>query len=175
MKISDVGRHTFGICAAMAMLAGCAGSQVPIGAPLIAPSASSVHPSSELSGERLSSAKATSSCSSKYSFSITGSFHASGKARGPFSGKFTARGRVNVTFKTISFDEHFKIRSGSQTIAGFARFSNASGSPTFGCSKKSNGKLSFSLSDLRYRVKHSHAHGSASSSLYRGSFSESFK
>src|SRR5580704_16140174 len=109
-----IGPYAFGLAAAVAMLVGCAGSQSPIGAPLTAPNAATMpqtlHPNSELSGETFSATKTRSSCSSKGQFSIAGTFHASGDASGPFPGTFSARGKVDVTLKTLSFREHFQIR-----------------------------------------------------------------
>lgn len=172
-----IGRYAFGLGAALAILVGC-GAQSPIGAPLTAPNAAalpeSMHPNSELSGEKFSSTETRSRCSSKGQFSIAGTFHASGDASGPFPGTFSARGKVAVTLKTLSFREHFQIRSGSNVLFGFARLPNSYGSPTFACTKKSNGELGFTVINLRYRVKQSQARGNASSDLYDGSFTESF-
>jgi hypothetical protein len=157
-------------CAAVAMLAGCSGATT--GAPPTLPNALA-RPNSELSGETFSSAHATSACSTGSRYSISGTFHASGKARGPLPGTFTARGQVKVSVTTLSFSEHFRIRSGSQVIAGFARAPASSGSPTFGCSRSH--KLSFAVEQLHYRVKRSHAPGGAAADLSGSSFSEGFQ
>lgn len=152
------------------MLGGCSGAR--IGAPPIVPNALA-RPNSELSGETFSSARATSHCSTGSKYSISGTFSASGKARGPFPGTFIARGQVNVSITMLSFSEHFRIRSGSQVIAGFASAPASSGSPTFACSKSS--KLSFAVEQLLYRVKGAHAHGGAAADLSGRSFNEGFQ
>lgn len=119
---------------------------------------------SKLSGERFLPSKAKSSCSRDY-----GMFQASGKARGPFPGTFTARGTVNGA---LIFHETFKIRSGLKLISGSAD-SQASGSPTFGCSK--SGKLSFDFPILNYREYHSKVSGVGYAALSNGYFTEGFE
>jgi hypothetical protein len=154
----------------VAVLGGC--STAPIGAPPIA-SDGLARPTAGLRGERFSSTQATSQCSSGSRYSISGTFHVSGKARGPFPGAFTARGQVKVSITTLKFSEHFQIRSGSQVIAGFASAPASSGSPTFACSIRH--KLSFAVEQLLYRVKGSHAVGGAAADLSGRSFSEGFQ
>lgn len=167
-----------GLCAAVGPLAGCGRAQQPITAPnAVWPSsarpATAERPNATLSGEKFSADGASSTCSSKSSFSIAGTFHASGKARGPYPGKFTAHAKIKVTLTTLSFREEFQIRSGSQLISGVASIPSSFGSPTFACSK--SGQLGFAVDDLRYRAKRLHAHGSGGASLYSGRFDESFQ
>lgn len=99
---------------------------------------------SKLSGERFSSNRAKSSCSgSPWTFQV------SGKARGPFPGTFTVQGTVSAD---LTFREKFEIRSGSRSIYGSA-YSQASATPSGGCSK--SGQLSFDFPILQYRPRHS--------------------
>jgi hypothetical protein len=159
-----------------AVLVGCGvdSAAIPSSPAMPGHALSVARPSSPLAGETLSSAHATSECSSGSSYSISGTFHVSGKARGPFPGTFTARGQVNVSIRTLSFSEHFQIRSASRTISGSASAPPSSGSPTFACSK--SGKLGFTVEQLVYRVKKVfRARGSAEADLSGGSFKESFQ
>jgi len=105
-----------------------------------------------------------SSCSGDY-----GTFHASGKAQGPFQGTFTARGTVNGS---LIFHENFKIRFGSKLISGTAN-SQASGTPTYGCSK--SGKLSFDFPILQYKKRHSKVSGVGYAALSNAYFVEGFE
>jgi len=118
----------------------------------------------KLSGERFSSSKAKSSCSGS-----AGTFQASGKAKGPFPGTFSARGQVS---EGLIFHEKFEIRSGSVAIYGSA-YSQASGSPTSGCSK--SGKLSFDFPILQYRERHSKASGTGYAALSGANFGQGFE
>jgi len=169
MRILACTRYALSVSVAAAMLSGC-GGQRDMQQPL--PNALT-RLNSELSNETFSSAHATSRCSSDSTYSISGTFSASGKARDPFPGTFTAHGQVNVSITMLSFSEHFRIRSGSQVIAGFASASASTGSPTFACSKSS--KLSFAVEQLLYRVKGSHARGGAAADLSGRSFNEGFQ
>jgi hypothetical protein len=119
---------------------------------------------SKLSGERFSSSSAKSSCSGS-----DGMFHVSGKARGPFTGTFTARGKVSGA---LVFHERFEIRSGSRSISGSAD-SQASGTPTSGCSKR--GKLSFDFPILQYRTRNSNAFGMGYAVLSGANFLQGFE
>jgi hypothetical protein len=119
---------------------------------------------SRLSGERFSSAKATSSCSGS-----AGIFQVSGKARGPFPGTFTARGKLS---DGLIFHERFEIRFGSGSISGSAG-SAASGTPSAGCSK--SGKLSFDFPILQYRTHHPKASGMGHASLFGANFTQGFE
>jgi len=170
MRILDFTRYALSVSVSAAMLCGCSGAT--IGRPSVVPNALA-RPNSELSGETFSSARATSHCSSGSRYSISGTFSASGKARGPLPGRFIAHGQVNVSITMLKFSEHFQIRSGSQVIAGFASAPASSGSPTFACSRSS--KLSFAVEQLLYRVKGSHARGGAAADLSGRSFNEGFQ
>jgi len=151
---------------AVFVLASC-GGRSDIMSPSVLPSSTLRSPpgiDSKLSGERFSSSKAKSSCSSDF-----GMFRASGKARGPYPGTFTARGTVN---SSLIFHENFEIRSGTKLISGSAN-SQASGSPTFGCSK--SGKLSFDFPILQYKEHHSKVSGAGYAGLSNADFVEGFE
>jgi hypothetical protein len=126
------------------------------------PSARSIN--SKLSGERFSSSNAKSSCSGS-----DGMFQVAGKARGPFMGTFTARGKVSGA---LVFHERFEIRSGARSISGSAD-SQASGTPTAGCSKR--GRLSFDFPILQYRTRNSNAFGMGYAALSGANFLQSFE
>ena len=148
------------------MLASCAGRSDVMNPSVLTiprlPSAPRLE--SKLSGERFSSSKAKSSCSADY-----GMFQASGKARGPYPGTFTARGTVNGS---LIFHETFKIRSGTKLISGSA-YSRASGSPTFGCSR--SGELSFDFPILQYKERRSKRSGAGYAALSNADFVEGFE
>lgn len=152
--------------AAVFVLAGCAGRSDVINSSVLTNPALPSPPGidSKLSGERFSSSKAKSSCSGDY-----GMFQESGKARGPYPGTFTARGTVNGS---LIFHENFKIRSGTKLISGSAN-SQASGTPTFGCSK--SGKLSFDFPILQYKERHSKVSGAGYAALSSANFVEGFE
>ena len=126
---------------------------------------------SKLAGETFSSSRATSSCSGN-----VGSFHASGKARGPFPGSFTARGTMTASASpgAFSYHERFTLKSGSASIAGSAEIrSPDSGSPVFGCSK--SGQMAFDAPIIFYRAKPLHAHGAGSAGLSGSTFDQDFQ
>ena len=161
-----VGVSIMALFVSVFVLASCGGpSDVINPAVLTSPTLPSL-PSidSKLSGERFFSSKAKSSCSGDY-----GMFQAAGKARGPYPGTFTARGTVNGK---LIFHESFKIRSGAKLLSGSAD-SQASGSPTFGCSK--SGKLSFDFPILQYKENHSKVSGAGYAALSNGDFVEGFE
>ncbi len=154
------------LCASVFVLASCDAASDMMNSPVskdpTVPFARS--PDSNLSGERFSSSKAKSSCSGD-----AGNFTVSGKARGPFPGMFTARGKVSGV---LIFHERFEIRSGSISISGSAD-SQASGTPTSGCSK--SGKLSFDFPILQYRMHHPRASGMGYAALSGANFTQDFK
>ena len=76
---------------------------------------------------------------------------------------FTARGKVSGV---LIFHERFEIRSGSISISGSAD-SQASGTPTSGCSK--SGKLSFDFPISQYRMHHPRASGMGNHAALSGS------
>jgi hypothetical protein len=148
------------------VLASCGGRNAIMNSPVSTtptlPSAWSVD--AKLSGERFSSSKAKSSCSGD-----TGVFHVSGKAQGPFRGTFDARGKVSGA---LIFHERFEIRSASRSISGSAD-SQASGTPTGGCSK--SGKLSFDFPIMQYRTHHPNASGMGYAALSGANFAQGFE
>lgn len=156
------------------ILSACSAADQPIGSPRSADSfLSSIGPArAGLSGEKFTSSKVVSKCSAE---PLTGTFQASGKARGPFPGTFTARGEVKVVSgAVIVYHERFEIHSGSKTISGSAKTINGdSGSPVAGCSK--TGQLSFDMPIIQYQVKQLHNHGSGWSNLSQAKFSEAFQ
>ncbi len=162
----SLSRSATAFSAAVVVLASC-GGRSDIMNPAVSTSMTLPSPpgiDSRLSGERFSSSRVRSSCSGDY-----GMFRASGKARGPFQGTFTARGTVNGS---LIFQENFKIWSGSKLISGTAD-SQASGTPTFGCSK--NGKLSFDFPILQYKRRHSKVSGAGYAALSNAYFVEGFE
>lgn len=146
------------------VLASCGGRSEMMNSPVSTtlPSAWSID--AKLSGERFSSSKAKSSCSGD-----AGTFQVSGKARGPFPGMFTARGKVSGA---LIFHERFEIRSGLRSISGSAD-SQASGTPTGGCSKR--GKLSFDFPILQYRTHHQNISGMGYAALSGANFTQRFE
>jgi hypothetical protein len=152
--------------ASVFVLASCGGRSDIMNSPVSTtptlPSAWSID--SKLSGERFSSSKAKSSCSGN-----AGIFQVSGKARGPFPGTFTARGEVSGG---LIFHERFEMRSGSRSISGSAD-SQASGTPSGGCSK--SGKLSFDFPILQYRTHHPNASGMGHAALFGANFTQGFE
>jgi len=154
------------LCAVVFLLASCGGRgdvmNSPVSTSAALPSAPGIN--AKLSGERFSSGKAKSSCSGS-----AGTFQGSGKARGPFPGTFTARGKLS---SGLIYHENFEIRSGSRSISGSAD-SEASGTPAYGCSK--SGKLSFDFPILRYREHHSKVSGYGYAALTGTQFVEGFE
>ena len=175
MKVLHLSCCRASLFATGVLIAGCGGPNPHINAP---GSTSSIPSSLEaahtrLSGEKFASSRATSKCSGD---PLTGTFRASGKARGPLPGTFTAHGNIVVSSSgaEIAYNERFKIQSNSTTISGSARIINgSSGSPVVGCSK--NGKLSFDMPILQYRVKGSQQPGAGWSNFSGGVFTEAFQ
>lgn len=147
------------------VLASCGGRSDIVNSPAsTTPTLPSWSVNSKLSGERFSSSKAKSSCSGN-----AGNFQVSGKARGPSPGTFTARGKLSGG---LIFHEKFEIRSGSRSISGSAD-SQASGTPSSGCSK--SGKLSFDFPILQYRTHHPNASGMGHAALFGAHFTQAFE
>ena len=159
-------RSGIALFASVFVLASCGGRSDIMNSPVSTtptlPSAWSID--SKLSGERFSSSKAKSSCSGN-----AGIFRVSGKARGPFPGTFTTRGKVRGG---LIFHERFEIRSGSRSISGSAD-SQPSGTPSGGCSK--SGKLSFDFPILQYRTHHPNASGMGHAALFGANFTQGFE
>jgi hypothetical protein len=166
MNRLNLSRCALGVCTTGILLASCGAQSDIMNSPLRPSPALSLvqHIDSKLSGERFSSRKAHSSCSGYY-----GMFQASGKAHGPFPGTFTVRGTVSPP---LIFRETFKLRSRSKFISGSAD-SQASGTPTYGCSRR--GKLSFDFPILQYREHHSKASGTGHAALSNADFVEGFE
>lgn len=159
-------RSGIALFASLFVLSSCGGLSGAINSPaLTAPMsryASSID--SKLSGERFSSSKAKSSCSGR-----PWTFQVSGKARGPLPGTFNARGTVSAA---LVFEEKFEIRSGSKSFSGSAD-SQASGTPTAGCSK--SGQLSFYFPILQYKERHSKVSGMGHAALSGATFTQGFE
>lgn len=199
MKTSDFSRHALGTGLAVAMLAGCGGSQSPMTPGTVPQSAATmphgsglislVRSDSKLSGETLTSTKVRSYCTKPPKGAPSGKFHVHGTASGPFPGTFTASGRAGFEFtangqaglaspnQLVPFlDERFTIRSGSVEISGHTVQGGPIALGQVSCLKHKH-ILSFHFSKLRYKVEtHPPQLGrNASATLKRGSFSESFK
>jgi hypothetical protein len=178
MMIAGGGRNASRALAPIAMFAaalleGCNSNSVPFETPTALSAAPNPagRDDSRMSNETFASKDASSSCTGQGSV-ITGSFHASGIASGPFPGTFTLRGHLSVGLQSLDFHEHFRIVSGSHLISGSATIPDSSGSPVFGCSKR--GVLSFYATNLTYETKKPHASGSGYASLSGKQFGETF-
>lgn len=126
MKLSDTSPYALRICAAIAILAGCGGSQVPIGpvqlgkntatttrvGPPGSRAISSVRSASELSGEALTSTEVTLKQKDCHC-----TFRATGRATGPYPGTFTAKGYYRFIIGDIGdLYEHLVIVSRATTV-----------------------------------------------------------
>jgi hypothetical protein len=131
MKTSDFSRQTLSACVAATLLAGCGGSQPPVGLPPPAsvaalPPLDSASPSTgtsphEFRGEAFSGTTLHVTCRrGQYQF-YTVDFEASGLAKGPFPGEFTAEGWwiFNKFVKFWRFHEHFTLVSKNRMHSGY--------------------------------------------------------
>ncbi len=171
MMGSDLSCYALSGCVAAAMLTGCGGSQPPTG-PLGVQNFT-------LTGETFSSDKAHSFCNEGRvvsTFYITVDFKASGNARGPFPGEFTARGFAQITVprnpkKTAYvFHETFKVTSGSKEFSGLGGIGKGT---KFALTCRHSDHNRFSVSGIHYKVDK--MGGTARVILNERSFTESFK
>jgi hypothetical protein len=117
----SLSREALSICAATALLAGCATAQGLIGRPSAAPASVAVPAVAQQ--ETLNSPHPHAGpCVRDGSITKT-TFRASGRASGWYAGSFTSHGTITASGNftqggTWSFTAKFKITSGGQTIPG---------------------------------------------------------
>jgi hypothetical protein len=137
LMASRFGRVALAPTFAALVVAGCGGSQAPIGAPSTA-AASWQRGSDSTAAELLTAARVKLTLSGNCKFhplDVTYAFHTTGVAKGPVGGTFSAHGKATITQEYgWTFDESFTIKSGSQRITGtISSMGSGSGGPVAGC------------------------------------------
>ena len=122
MKSLGPSRYALAMGAALALLAGCGGSQPPIGAPGAlserAARATQPDPGASSAIEFLYTSHVKETCQGT-NYGCNCLFHTRGKASGPFPGSFIARGSWNATRnRPWQFSESFSIKSHGKVISG---------------------------------------------------------
>lgn len=122
MRLGNICIGALSSCAIAALLGGCGGTQLPIGAPgVVGANAGSATQRGSL-GSSATEVLYTSRVKAKC-FGNSGGcnclFHATGEASGPFRGTFTARGDWNATRNSPwKFWETFSITSNTTVVTG---------------------------------------------------------
>ena len=170
MRNSPFWGYTFGICAAVAILAGCGGSQMSIGQPTGVQSPTLVRASLSLNGEMFAAKAMQVKRNCQFGLGSVVEFSAKGTASGPVPGSFTAKGKAYEGMSFFDFHESFTIISGKQRVFGIA---NARKFVHAVCPIGKNGG-DFEVDDAHYRQKGSQDHG-LTSAILRKRFSQAFQ